>query len=289
MAVEGQVTFHRYHSSEREGSAQPVPNAGAKDGASMLGVLTLNIWNITEPLEQRMSLLIAGLNALKPDIVCLQEVSPCPAPPRLQSEILAQHCGFAHHRFSLTGHWENRDEGLAVLSRYPIARTATVALPEFPGDRPRQVLFAEIEIESCRTLIANTHLAYALHMTEERKSQVLALNRAIGDYRKTVEAQAVLICGDFNDQPDSPAIRAMLDGEPERFDAFASCNGGREGHTFTSENPYVDGALWPDWRVDYIFGDGALDPIDCRVVFDGNDGLRIASDHFGVFCMLRFK
>jgi endonuclease/exonuclease/phosphatase family metal-dependent hydrolase len=255
----------------------------------MPGVLTLNIWNISEPLERRMSLLIAGLNELKPDIVCLQEVSPHPALSRLQSEIVAQRCGFAHHRFSLTGHWQNRDEGLAVLSRYPIARTATVALPEFPGDRTRQVLFAEIEIASHRMLIANTHLAYALHMTEERKSQVLALNGAIGDYRRKFEAHSVVICGDFNDKPDSPAIRAMLGDELKRFDAFASCNAGREGHTFTSKNPYVDGTLWPDWRVDYIFGDSELEPVDCRVVFDGNDGLAIASDHFGVFCTLGLK
>jgi endonuclease/exonuclease/phosphatase family metal-dependent hydrolase len=254
----------------------------------MLRVLTLNIWNITAPLEQRMSLLIAGLNKLRPDIVCLQEVSPHPGLSRLQSEILAQHCGFAHHRFSLTGHWEQRDEGLAVLTRYPIARTATVALPEFRDDRHRQVLFAEMEIESHRVLVANTHLAAALIMTEERKSQVLALNRAIGDYRKKFAAQAVLVCGDFNDQPESPAIRAMLDGELERCDTFASCNSGREGHTFTAKNPYVDGAIWPDWRIDYIFADGELEPIDCRVVFDGNDGLPIASDHFGVFCTLRF-
>ncbi len=252
-------------------------------------VLTLNIWNISEPLEQRMSLLIAGLNELKPDIVCLQEVSPHPELSRLQSKIVAQRCGFAHHRFSLTGRWENRDEGLAVLSRYPISTTATVALPEFPGDRARQVLLVEMEIESHRMLVANTHLAYALHMAEERKAQVLALNRAIGHYRKKLEAQSVVICGDFNDKPDSPAIRAMLGDELKRFDAFACCNAGREGHTFTSKNPYVDGRLWPDWRVDYIFGDSELKPIDCRVVFDGNDGLRIASDHFGVFCTLGFK
>lgn len=255
----------------------------------MFGVLTLNIWNITAPLEQRMSLLIAGLNKLQADIVCLQEVSPHPTLSRLQSEILAQHCGFAHHRFSLTGHWENRDEGLAVLSRYPIARTATVALPEFPGDRHRQVLFSEMEIESHRVLVANTHLAAALTMTEERKSQVLALNRAIDDYRKQFATQAVLICGDFNDRPESPAIRAMLDGKLERCDVFASCNSAGAGHTFTAKNPYVDGALWPNWRIDYIFADRKLKPIDCRVVFDGNDGLAIASDHFGVFCTLGFR
>jgi endonuclease/exonuclease/phosphatase family metal-dependent hydrolase len=255
----------------------------------MPSVLTLNIWNISEPLEQRMSLLIAGLNELKPGIVCFQEVSPHPAQSRLQSEIVAERCGFAHHRFSLTGHWENRDEGLAVLSQYPIARTATVALPAFPGDRARQVLFAEIELETHRVLVANTHLAYALHMTSERKSQVFALNRAIANYRKKFEAKSAIICGDFNDKPDSPAIQAMLGDEPKRFDAFVSCNTARDGHTFTSKNPYVDGTLWPDWRIDYIFGDGELDPVDCRVVFDGRDGLRIASDHFGVFCTLVFK
>jgi endonuclease/exonuclease/phosphatase family metal-dependent hydrolase len=256
----------------------------------VLRVLTFNIWNISAPFAPRMAELTAGLKSLAPDIVCLQEVSPDPRDGRLQSESLAEHCGFAHHRFSLTGHWENRNEGLAILSRHPIAGTAVAPLPEFPGDRARQVLFAKVVVETAAgsrpLLVANTHLAYAVNMTAERKAQVFALNRAIDEYRRRFDATSVVVCGDFNDQPPSPAIADMLAGGT-RFDAFAACHPGADGHTFTSRNPHVDGARWPDWRVDYIFGEGELRPVDCRVVFDG-ETRGIASDHFGVLATLAF-
>jgi hypothetical protein len=60
-------------------------------------VLTLNLWNISEPLEARLAALVAGLNRLAPDIACFQEVSPHPQLSRLQSELVAQLCHFPHH------------------------------------------------------------------------------------------------------------------------------------------------------------------------------------------------
>ncbi len=40
-----------------------------------LTVLTLNLWNISEPLAPRMAALEARLKTLRPEIVCLQEVA----------------------------------------------------------------------------------------------------------------------------------------------------------------------------------------------------------------------
>ena len=53
-------------------------------------VLTLNLWNINEPLAARMSALQAGLKILRPDIVCLQEVTDEPRSQQRQSEFVAQ-------------------------------------------------------------------------------------------------------------------------------------------------------------------------------------------------------
>jgi len=47
---------------------------------------------------------------------------------------------------------------------------------------------------------------------------------------------------------------------------------------------YVDPASNRDQRVDYIFASNDLVPTHCAVVFDGSNGIEIASDHFGVFC-----
>ena len=37
-------------------------------------VLTLNCWNVSEPFAERMALIHAGIAALQPDIVGLQEI-----------------------------------------------------------------------------------------------------------------------------------------------------------------------------------------------------------------------
>jgi len=254
-----------------------------------VSVLNLNVWNISEPLEQRMSLLVAGITALKPDIICFQEISPHPKLLRPQSEIVAQACGIAHHRYAATREREGREEGLAILSRFPLANPTSLPLPAFPDDEARQVFICETDIESHRVLIANTHLASPLKMIRERELQATSLNCAIREHRRQASAAAVILCGDFNDEADSPAVQAVLGGGRGRVDAFAARGSESPGHTFTSKNPYVDGAIWPDGRIDYLFVEGELEPVSCRIVFDGRAGLEIASDHFGLFCTLRFS
>ncbi len=252
-------------------------------------VLTLNLWNLNEPLEARSAALVSGIKQLKPDIVCFQEVSPHPRLGRVQSEIIAEQWGFAHHAYSFSGRWGKREEGLAILSRQPIIRSVRVVLPEFPGDMPRQVFLSELNFESRRILVANTHLAFAVHMTRERSSQAAVVAAAIKNYRDEFRTPSVVICGDFNDAPDSPAIRTILESNPELFDAFASRHPKCRGHTFSSQNRYVDPALEEDGRIDYIFAGGELRPSSCDIVFDGQNGLEIVSDHFGLFCTLEFS
>jgi endonuclease/exonuclease/phosphatase family metal-dependent hydrolase len=251
-------------------------------------VLTLNLWNISEPLEARLAALVAGLDRLVPDIVCFQEVSPHPQLSRLQSELVAQLCHFPHHVFSRSGYWVEREEGLAILSRYPIVRSVRTVLPEFQGDTVRQVFVAELDVESRRILVANTHLAFPLHMRRERAAQVAVLMAALKDCRERFGARSLVLCGDFNDMPSSPAIRTLLDSDLALVDAFASLHPQDRGYTFSPENPYVRAAPGEEGRIDYIFAGGELELNVCDIVFDGRNGLRIASDHFGLLAEFRF-
>ena len=251
-------------------------------------ILSLNLWNVAEPLDARLAALCSGLERMKPDIMCFQEVSAHPRLLRMQSEIIAERCHFAHHAYSLSGHWGSREEGLAILSRHPIVGSLRVALPEFSGDMARQVFLAELAIGSRRVLVANTHLAFPVPMTRERSSQAAVVVSAIKDYGERLRVPSVVLCGDFNDAPDSPAIRTILDGDPGFLDAFASCHPQCQGRTFSSANHYVDPALEEDGRIDYIFAGGGLRVNRCKIVFDGRDGLEIVSDHFGLFCALEF-
>ncbi len=238
-------------------------------------VLTLNLWNINEPLEVRYSALESGLKVLRPDIICLQEVSRDPRSARSQSELIARICNLAH--------CVEKNE-LSILCRYPVVRSDSTALPEFPLDGLREVLLAEFLIERRPLLVANTHLAYRPEMVQERKAQTETLLAAIKRFRSTNGVETKILCGDFNDVPDSPAVRLLLDSDEGFDDAFVKCHPNNPGFTYSRKNPYVDPSSTIDQRIDYIFASRNLLPKECHVVFDGNNGLDFASDHFGEFC-----
>jgi len=252
-------------------------------------VLTLNLWNINGPLDARLSALRSGVRQLQPDVICLQEVSIHPQLRRVESEIIAEQCGFTHHAYSSSGHWGKREEGLAILSRHPLIGSARVALPEIRGDMARQALICELEVETRSLIVANTHLAFPLPMRRERSSQAAVAVAALKDYRNRSSASSVILCGDFNDVPDSPAIRTILDSDTALVDAFAFFHPQSQGHTFSLRNHYVDAPPEEEGRIDYIFAGGELELDSSEIVFDGRNGLEIVSDHFGVLCSLQLR
>jgi endonuclease/exonuclease/phosphatase family metal-dependent hydrolase len=245
------------------------------------GVLTLNLWNINEPLEVRYCALETGLRLLRPDIVCLQEVSRDPTSGRSQAELIAKMCNSMHCV---------EENGLATLSSHLVVRSNSVALPDFPGDATkRQVLLAHLLIEGRPLLVANTHLASPPEMVQERRKQAEALMAAIEHHCPTGGGAAKILCGDLNDVAESPAVRAVLDSEEKFHDVFAECHPNIPGFTYACKNQYVDPYWTKDQRIDYIFANSELVPKSCSVVFDGNNGLDLVSDHFGVFCHFAFR
>jgi len=238
-------------------------------------VLTLNLWNISEPLAPRMAALEAGLKELRPDIVCLQEVATHPGTRQRQSAFAARTCGLPH---------AVDNDQLSILSRFPIERWQSVTLPKVPDDEPRQALLADMLIDGRPLLVVNTHLAWRLEWLAERKAQVDVVLAAI---ERHGPADATILCGDFNDDPDSPALRAVLDSGPGFRDAYAACRPADPGMTWSRQNPYVHPSTTRDQRVDYIFSAGAVTPRECSVVFARGGGL--ASDHYGVFCNFEFR
>lgn len=234
-----------------------------------LTVLTFNLWNISEPLAPRMAALEAGLKTLRPDIVCLQEVAVDPRTRQRQSAFAAEACGLTHIV---------DDEQLSILSRYPFERGYTVALPEILDDEPRQALLTDARIAGRLVLVANTHLCWRVEWLAERKAQVDVLLPAL---ERHGARDATILCGDFNDDPDSPALLAVKSHRLGLRDSFAACHPDAPGLTWMRQNPYVHHTTERDKRIDYIFCAGAVTPISSAVVF--NDATALASDHYGVF------
>jgi endonuclease/exonuclease/phosphatase family metal-dependent hydrolase len=257
-------------------------------------VLTLNIWDVGESLDRRNALLASGLKRLQPDIVCLQEVSRLPPTAPIRSELFAAPCGLNHHLFSGLGEGEVREtplprnmEGLSILSRFPALRQASVALPYFAGDVPRQVLLAEFAIGQSRIAVATTHLAFAPGFSSQREAQMRKALDAVDRFAAQANIDAIILTGDLNDEPGSPAVQAVLGSTQGFRDAYSACHPNDPGPTFTSTNPYVGPGYVPGLRIDFIFATPKLEPVECALVFDGTAGLDFVSDHLGVLCVFQ--
>lgn len=242
-------------------------------------LLTLNLWNISEPLEPRYRALATGLATLRPEIVCLQEVYRDPKSGRSQAELVAEMSDLKHY----VG-----DIGLSIVSAQPVTSSVVYDLPQVPDDPPRQVLLAETVVDGRRLLVINTHLAYEPKMSQGRRKQAEVMLAALKRHSPRPDECPAVLCGDFNDVADSPAVRLIVDDEVGFRDAFAGCQPHSPGFTYSPRNPYVERSWTEDQRIDYVFFSPGLTARSCRVVFDGNNGLDFASDHFGVVCDMQF-
>lgn len=258
-------------------------------------VLTLNIWQEQGPWERRLALTHQRLAQLKPDIVCLQEVREKAGMIPNQAHMLAEQLGMSW-TWEVAQPWGGGEEGLAILSRFPITDREARELPFTEGRSRRVCLGAALDVgaeDPC--WVFTTHLAWRLADGVLREAQVLELERFVAERSKDSKV-ATILTGDFNAPPDADEIRFLrglttLDGRRTYYqDAFGVSNPGVAGHTWCKENPYTSQLGWlePDRRLDYIFvtpmtraGTGTIQ--SCRIVCSDPDleGTR-CSDHYGV-------
>jgi len=257
-----------------------------------LRCLTLNLWGEQPPLERRMAIVARGLGELAPDVVTLQEVREVPGQLANQAESLARACGY-QHVFAPAVDWAGGHEGLAILSKAPIAEHASIELPHARPEERRLLLSARIETAAGNVWVHTTHLNYRLQHGQERQDQVVAIEAAV---RARAGDLPQILMGDFNARPESDEIRWLrgltsIDGRRTHFqDAWDRLHPEERGWTWASVNPYTAPLrfLEPDRRIDYIFvttmrRDGRGTIHACRMVFDrpDSDGV-FASDHFGL-------
>jgi len=254
-------------------------------------LVTLNFWGIEAPLDRRLELAARQLRALAPDVVCLQEVRPLDGVAgRTTADVLAAELGM-HARYAIAVQWDGGQEGLAILSRAPLADSRVLALPEPRPTEARILLSGLVD----GIWVHTTHLHYRLDDGVAREQQVLAIDAAIRTLR-TDTSPPQLLCGDFNATPDSDEIRFLrglhtLGGRRTHFqDAWLRLHPHDEGITWSSENDLTRPlrSLDLDRRIDYVFAtsrkkDGRGTIRECRVVLTDREHGICASDHYGVY------
>ena len=266
--------------------------------AETLRVLTWNLWWRFGPWEERQPAILATLRSADADLVCLQEVWATEDGDD-QAAALASGLGF-HHCRSRAPFWKGVSFGNALLSRWPILSSETVALPGAGGaPSPRTALLATVDAPGGPVTVVVTHLEYRFDLNELRAAQLAAICDLVDGVRPAPESSfPVIVAGDLNALPDSDEMRRMLGrSAPHRpglvfHDAWEVAGDGTAGHTWSSRNPHLVDATWPNRRIDYVLVSWPRPkdrgtPVACRIVGDVPVDDVMPSDHFAVVADLR--
>jgi endonuclease/exonuclease/phosphatase family metal-dependent hydrolase len=260
-----------------------------------LRVVTWNLWWQFGDWKARADAIAATLEELQPDVVCLQEVWQ--EGERNQAALLAARLGL-QHIFALERSEDGVDQGLALLSRWPLAEIEHHKLATPSDSAPNLLLRAIVHGPRGAFALASTHLVSLLFRSAERERQVRGIVELLAQ-RKRKPALTIL-CGDFNAAPDSDEIRLLTGRRPPAvpgwtfLDAWEVAGDGSPGHTFAKSNPNTAPVLLPDLRWDYIFvswpsGPGGKGhPLRTQVAGAAAQDRVVASDHYAVVTDLRY-
>jgi endonuclease/exonuclease/phosphatase family metal-dependent hydrolase len=257
-------------------------------------ILSWNLWWRYGPWERRQEAIAATLAEVGPDVCGLQEVWEASG-TNLAAELagrLGMHwCWAAAHRHDQGG--EEMFTGNAILSRWPIASQAQIALPAGrPADERRVALHARLDTPGGATPMFTTHLTYGPGLSQARTGQARALARFIAEYA-TGSVYPPVVTGDLNAEPGSDELR-LLGGlltspavpDLVLIDAWRYADPGDPGFTWDHRNGYQADSLIPDSRIDYILvglprrGRGKVRSVQLAGA-DPVDGIW-PSDHFAV-------
>lgn len=268
---------------------------------SCVRVVTWNLWWRLGDWKRRADAIGHTLEELRPDLVCLQEVWQ--DGPHNQAALLAERLGMTH-AFAPDRTEDGVDQGVALLSRWPLTDVTSRALPvSSEVKEPNMALRALVQGPRGPLLLLTTHLTPYPHRSEYRERQVRALVEFMAEARQEADHSGrSIVAGDFDAPPDSDEIRPLTGRRPPHapgsvfLDAWETAGDGSPGYTMTKTNPNAAPLLLPNLRWDYIFvpwpsgrPGGVGHPVHAQVVgAEARSGGVIPSDHYAVLADLRY-
>lgn len=280
-----------------------------------LRVVQLNAGSLLEPgWDTRRHEIVAWLDRLEPDVVCLQEIWESATQSNTAGWIVDQRADSGWHwAFGGAAFDEQLSSdptllfGSAILSRWPIDEQRLHLLPVADDAEPfvTSMSWELFHVQTAGLDVLSTHLAPAPHHGNHRVLQVLAIDAHIkaarGDKDATPglgerrEPMPPILCGDFNAEPDSDEIRflsslAMLDGRTTFYQDAWRVAGEGPGHTQDwRTNPIAADLNIHRKRIDYVFvgdpflrADSAGRVLSASLAFDTPLTGTLASDHAGL-------
>lgn len=156
-------------------------------------IATYNIWNDEATLELRTKQIMEEIHAVNADIIGLQEVST-----DFYKNHLATKSGYVHHGFM---QYPGEEEGLAVLSRYPLIFQEALYHRDNYANSPAMNVF--FMVNGMRFSLSNVHLSW--DSVAKREHQILAIDRHLREQ----QADFHILLGDFNDDIGSSVDRYL--------------------------------------------------------------------------------
>jgi endonuclease/exonuclease/phosphatase family metal-dependent hydrolase len=216
--------------------------------------LRLLTYNVRSTRDDRAAL-ARVIRTAEPDVVCVQEAprflrwrSKCAALARTSGLVVVSGGRPAGANLIMS------TLGVDVIS------TADVRFSPDPGLHQRGTAVAVLRLRGSTFAVAGTHLDLR---PGPRLRHVEELHAAIGAH--VAPDVPVIVAGDINDRPGSPAWQALAELRPDAFAAAGT------GSAFTS--PAKDARQ----TIDGVFVDPRIDVVSARVL-DAPDVL-VASDH----------
>jgi endonuclease/exonuclease/phosphatase family metal-dependent hydrolase len=238
-----------------------------------LHVATLNLRNLADRWAERLPLILADMSALQPEVLGLQE---CVYP--LQQDRLIGAAG--EGRYEAVRGWAGRPEyGNSLLLKEPLGSTDVERLDlghQRAAHRVRLGLPAGASV-----LLGVTHLHHVPVDEGIREEQARLLIKWMAD---APAADAQVVVGDFNAEPDEPTYARMRAAGFRS--AHAEANSAEPVVTWPSglQAPGMDTDGEPGC-LDYVWIRGAVEVEAARLCFDrpavGDDTL-YPSDHLGI-------
>jgi beta-glucosidase len=244
-------------------------------------VAFLNLEQDHKRWEQRRHLVVDELAVLKPDIFAMNEICIPKQTGRWLRQEAARVTGkpFALVQQSKTN-TGSRIEGEGVITRFPILETGNLDYQTLDY----VALVVRMEVEGRALDVYVTHLFRSRGDESLREFQVHQLLEWI-DSRDDAEAQ--IVCGDFNAPPDRPSARRMAEtfrptqSAPTAFTPLADTDG-------SVTHPYWDRF---DRSIDYIWMRGPIECVESAVAFNTphpDDETLWPSDHAGLWADIRW-
>lgn len=245
------------------------------DGSKIIRVMTYNIHH-GEGIDSVIDISRIAQIILdeKIDIVCLQEVDKkVERTNRIDiPKLLAEQTGM-NYSFRKNINYQGGEYGNCTLSKFTIVSDTNIHFTMLREGEQRGLLQTVIAFEGFRIVVMNTHLDYRSDDSE----RILSAEKIIEE-AKNYSDMPIIICGDFNDIPESRTHLKML----EKFSDVAK---------LLDNNDFTYPTEKPDKRIDYIFindieGHKKRTKIVPQKIFTQES---IASDHLPVIAELELK